>query len=108
MHSIRDMDIKLQALRENTQKVEVERAPVVLMEDNLMVTKQLSLTGLNIQVLEQKAQLEEKDMSTLSKLRETMIKKSREYHKTFPKYKRDSKQGYTWCPAICYQHWIIR
>ena len=30
------------------------------------------------------------------------IKKSREYRKTFPKFKGDSKQGQAWCAAICY------
>ena len=78
----------------------MKKAPVVSMEDNLtlMVTKQLCPTGLNVQTLEQKAQLEEKDMLTQSKLRETLIKKSREYCKTFPKYNGDSKQG----KATCY------
>ena len=36
-------------------------------------------------------------MSTLWKLREILIKNSREYHKTFLKYKGDSKQGNAWC-----------
>ena len=59
LQSIREMDINLQALSVNSEKVEVKRAPVVLMEDNLtkakralMVTKQLYPTGLNIQALE--------------------------------------------------------
>ena len=109
MQSIRDMDIKLQALSVNTQKVEVKRAPVVQMEDNLtnamralMVTKQLCHTGLNLQALEQKAQLEKRDKSTLLKLGETLIKKSREHCKTFLKYNMDSKQGQAWCAPFCY------
>ena len=67
----------------STQKVEVKTAPIVLMEDNLakakralMVTKQLCPSELIIQALECKAQIGEKDMSMLSKLRETMIRKS--------------------------------
>ena len=31
-----------------------------------------------------------------------MIRKSREYLTTFPKYSGDSKQGQAWCAAICY------
>ena len=40
-------------------------------------------------------------MSILSKLRETMIRKSREYRTSFPKYSRDSKKGQAWCADIC-------
>ena len=93
----------------STQKVEVKTAPIVLMEDNLakakralMVTKQLCPSELIIQALECKAQIGEKDMSMLSKLRETMIRKSREYRSSFPKYNGDSKQGRAGCAAICY------
>ena len=52
--------------------------------------------------MERKAQLEEKDMSTMSKLSETMIRKSKEYRTTFPQYRGDLKQGKAWCAAICY------
>ena len=31
-----------------------------------------------------------------------MIKKSRDYCTSFPKYNRNSKQGQTWCANICY------
>ena len=77
---------RLQTTSVSMQKEEVKKAPVVLMEDNLtmakralMVTKQLCPTGMNVQKLEQTAQLEDKDMSTLCKLKETLIRKSREY-----------------------------
>ena len=86
LQSIRKINTKLQSMSVSTQKVEVKKAPVVLMEDNLtmakralMVTKQLCPTGMNVQKLEQTAQLEDKDMSTLCKLKETLIRKSREY-----------------------------
>ena len=67
-----------------------------------MVPKQLCPSGLNIQAIEHKAQVGEKDMSKLLKLMETMIRKSREYPTLFPKYNRDLKQGHPWCAAICY------
>ena len=41
-------------------------------------------------------------MSTLWQLRETMIRKSREYRTLFPKYNGDSKQGQALCAAIFY------
>ena len=37
----------------------------------------------------------------LSKLRDMMIRKSREYRSLLHKYNRDSKQGQAWCAAIC-------
>ena len=41
-------------------------------------------------------------MDKLTKLREALIKKSRDYCTSFPKYNGDSKQGQTWCTNICY------
>ena len=67
-----------------------------------MAPKQLCLSGLNIQSIELKAHIGEKDESILSKLRETMIRKSREYCTLFPKYRGISKQGQAWCGNICY------
>ena len=111
MQSIRDMDARIQALIISKTKVDSKTAPKVLMEDNLskakralMAPKQLCLSGLNmnIQSLERKAHIGEKDESILSKLRETMIRKSREYIMSFPKYSGDSKQGQAWCANFCY------
>ena len=103
------MDARIQALSISTLKVEVKTAPIVLMEDNLakakralMAPKQLCPSGLNIQAKECKNQIRERDMSKLSKLRETMIRKSREYCTLFPKYSGDSKKGQAWCADICY------
>ena len=41
-------------------------------------------------------------MDKLTKLREALIKKSRDYRTSFPKYNGDSKKGQTWCANICY------
>ena len=61
LQSIREIKTKLQA-----EKVEVKRAPVVLMVDNLTkakraltVTKQLCPTGINVQKLKQKTQVQQ-------------------------------------------------
>ena len=55
-----------------------------------------------VKELEAKTQLDAVDRSLISKLRETMIKKSKEYHRGFPKFNGDSKQGQAWCANICY------
>ena len=74
-------------------------AQIVLIEDNLtktkralMTPKQLCPSGLNIQAIQRKNQIGEKDKSILSKLREAMIRKSGEYRTLFPKYSGDSKK----------------
>ena len=71
----------------------MKTASIVLMEDNLTkakrtlrTTKQLCPSALEIQTIEKKAQIGERDVSTLKKRRETMIRKSREYRMSFPKY----------------------
>ena len=95
-------------MSKNQPMVEVKTAPIVLMEDNLtkakralMTTKQLCSSGVEIQTIERKEQMGERNFSTLTKLRETIIRKSREYHISFPKYNGDSKQGQAWCVNIC-------
>ena len=79
------------------------------MEDNLtkakralMTPKQLCPSGVEITTIERKAQIGERDVSKLTKLKETMIRKSREYYMLFQKYNRDLKQGQVWCAHICY------
>ena len=71
-------------MSKNQPMVEVKTAPIVLMEDNLtkakralMTTKQLCPSGVEIQKTERKEKIGERDVSTLAKLRETMISKSR-------------------------------
>ena len=41
-------------------------------------------------------------MDQLTKLREALIKKNRDYCTSFPKYNGNSKQGQTWYANICY------
>ena len=74
----------------------MKTAPIVLMEDNLTTAKRALMkpsqscpSGLNKQAIECKNKIGEKDESTLSKLRERMIRKSREYCTSFPKYNWD-------------------
>ena len=67
-----------------------------------MAPTELCPSGLNIQAIESKNHIGEMDMSILSKLRETRIRKSRENSTIFPKYSGDSKKGQAWCADICY------
>ena len=97
----------MKEVNESKARGEPKKAPIVLMEDNLtkaeralMAPKQLSPTGANIKAIESKANLVELDMENLAKWREILIKKSRDYSTTFPKYNEDSKQGQTWCEYV--------
>ena len=82
----------------------------MLIEDNITKTKmamkapkQLCLSGLNLQSIEHKNQIGEKDMSTLSKQRETMIRKSRGDCTLFQKYKTRSKDKPGVQPSVTMQ-----
>ena len=79
----------------NVSKVRggTKKAPIVLMVDNLtkakralMAPKQLCPAGANIQTIEKKVNLGYQDVDKLTKLREALIKKSRDYCMSFPKY----------------------
>ena len=79
------------------------------MEDNLtkakralMAPKQLCPTIAVVQAKENKANPGEQDAEKLAKLKETLIKKSREYSKSFTKYTRESRKGQEWCAKICF------
>ena len=100
LQAINKMEVKIQELSTNKAREEPKKALIVIMEDNLtktkralMAPKQLCPTGLNIQSKDRKNNIKEKDEATLTKLRETLIKKSKDYHASFPKYDWNSKQG---------------
>ena len=68
-------------------------APIILMEDNLtkakraiMVQKVLCPTGEALQAILGLSSLSVLDMERVAKGKETIIKKTREYVNTFPKY----------------------
>ena len=67
MQAIRDMDAKIQAISITQPQVEGKPALIVLMEDNLtkvkralMAPKQLCPSGLEIQKIERKSQIEKR------------------------------------------------
>ena len=103
------MGAKIKELSIKKAREKPKKAPIVLMEDNLtkakkalMAPKQLCPRGLNIQTIENKVNLGEQDVDKLTKLREALIKKSRDYCTSFLKYNGNSKQGEIWCANICY------
>ena len=78
------------------------------MEDNLtkakkalMTPKQLCPTAAVVHALETKSPGEQ-DAEKLAKLREILIKKTRAYSESFPKYSGESKKGQEWCAKISY------
>ena len=58
-----------------------------------MTPKQLCPTGVNDT---SKANPGEQDVDKLTKLSEVLIKESKDYSTTFPKYSRESKKGQAW------------
>ena len=81
-----------------------------MMEDNLtkvkrilMTPKKLCPTAAVVFAMERKANPGEQDAREIAKMKETLIKKTREYSITFPKYSGESRKGQEWCAWICYQ-----
>ena len=54
------------------------------------------------QAMENKANPGEHGEEKLDKLKEMLIKKTREYSKSFPKHNRESRKGQELCTKICY------
>ena len=97
LQTIKRLEAGMQEMSASKPRKELKTAPLVLMEDNLtkakralMALKQLCPTGVNIQAIESKANLGEQDVEKLTKWREVLIKKSRDYRTSFPKYNGDS------------------
>ena len=109
LQAIQRLEARTQAMEKGKQKGEPVKATIVLMEDNLtkakralMIPKQLCPTGAVVHSMENKANPGEQDAEKLAELKETLIKKTREYSKSFPKYNRESRKGQEWCAKICY------
>ena len=87
LQAIKRLEAGMQEMSASKPREEQKKAPLVLIEDNLtkakgalMAPKQLCHTGANIQAIESKANLGEQDVEKLTKWREVLIKKSRDYH----------------------------
>ena len=109
LQAIQRLEARMQKNEASKPREEPKKAPMILMEDNLtkakralMAPKQLCPTGVNVHAIESKANPREEDVEKLTKLREVLIKKSREYCTSFPKYSVELKKGQAWCAIICY------
>ena len=109
LQALQRLKARTQVMEKGKLKGEPEKVTIVLMENKLtkskkalMTPKQLCPTGAAGHAMENKVNPGEEDTEKLAKLRETMIKKTREYSKTFPKYKGESRKGQEWCAKICY------
>ena len=86
LQAIKKLEAEMKEVNESKAMGEPMKAPILLMEDNLtkakralMAPKQLCPTGANRQTINKKVNLGEQDVDELTKLREALIKKSRDY-----------------------------
>ena len=67
-----------------------------------MITKTLCPTGEVVQAMMSQPNPTMQDAERLTKMKETIIRKIREYVNTFPKYNGESRKGQEWCAKICF------
>ena len=99
LQAIKRLEEKVQASETCKPRKEPKKAPIILMEDNLtktkralMTPKQLCPTAALVHAMENKIPGEQ-NTEKLAKLREILIKKTRDYSKSFPKYSvKESKK----------------
>ena len=106
--AIKRLEVEMQASKACKPREEPKKAPIVLMEDNLtkakmalMTPKQLCPTAAVVHAMETKSPGKQ-DVQKLAKLRDILIKKTRVYSDSFPKYSGESNKGQEWCAEICY------
>ena len=109
LQSINRLEASVQATEASTRKEEPRKAPIILMEDNLtkakralMKPKELCPTARMVQTMENQVNISIQEAKDIAKMQETVIKKEREYGRTFPKYNRESRKGKDWCARICF------
>ena len=78
------------------------------MEDNLtkakraiMIIKELCPTGAVVQAMMTQPNQNMHDAERIE-MKGTIIRKTREYVNTFPKYSGESRKGQEWCAKICF------
>ena len=109
LQSINRLEMRVQATEASTRKEEPKKAQLILMEDNLtkskralMTPKELCPTARVVQTMERQGSINIQEARDIAKMQETLIKKDREYGRTFPKYNRESRKGQEWCARICF------
>ena len=108
LQAIQRLEARTQEYKTSMKKEEPRKAPIILMEDNLtkakrilMTPKKLCPTAAIVYAMEGKANPGEQAEREIAKMKETLIKKTREYSITFPKYSGESRKGQEWCVQIC-------
>ena len=93
LQSMQRVEMRIQACKASVKKEEPKKAPIILMEDNLikakraiMITKTLCPTGEVVQAMMSKPDPSLHDAERIAKMKEMIIRKTREYINTFPKY----------------------
>ena len=107
--TLKKVEAKLIAYEASRKKDVSTAAPIILMEDNLtkakraiMVPKVMCPTTEAMQAMLGLQSRSASDMEKIAKSKETIIKKTREYVNTFPKYNGESRKGQEWCARICF------
>ena len=108
LQAIKRLEVEIQASKTCKPRDKPRKAPIVLMEDNLnkakqalMTPKQLCPTAAVVHVMKTKSPGNQ-DAEKLAELREILIKKTRVYIESFPKYSGESKKGQELWAEICY------
>ena len=103
------VEARMQACEASVKKEVPKGAPIILMEDNLtkakraiMITKELCPTGAVVQAMMNQPNQNMHDAERIAKMKETIIRKNREYMNTFPKYNGESRKGQEWRVKICF------
>ena len=109
LQSINRLETRMQATEASVKKEEPRIAPIILMEDNLtkakralMKPKELCPTASVVQSMQTQGSINIHEAKDIAKMQETLIKKEREYSRTFPKYNGESRKGQDWCARICF------
>ena len=92
LQSINRLEARVQVTKASTRREEPKKTPIILMEDKLtkakrtlMTPKELCPTAMVVQAMGNQATISLQEAKEIAKMQETLIKKDREYGKTFPK-----------------------
>ena len=95
LQSINRLEIRVQATEASTRKEEPRQALIILMEDNLtkakralMTPKKLCPTGSVVQSMQTQGSINISEAKDIAKMQETLIKKEKEYSRTFMEQSR--------------------
>ena len=98
LQAIQRLESRTQGYEKSKKKEEPRKAPIILMEDNLtkakrilMTPKKMCPTAVVVYAMKRKANPGEEDEREIEKMKETLVKKTREYSITFSKYRIEER-----------------